>query len=97
MRVALMVFWMILAGSFAFAKDIAPSGRPVTADLGALVDPTRPAFVPQFAVARALPALQTQRDHALTFASTPIIVFPWGCAPYPMGMLGYRPNHGFFR
>jgi hypothetical protein len=98
MRAKFIAFVLLIAtGSFTIAKDIAPADRPVTTDIGAIADLNRPAFVPKFAVANAAPALQAQRDHALTFSVTPIILIPWGYAPYHCGSFGYRSNHGFYR
>ncbi len=98
MRSKAIAFVLVIAmSSFTIAKDIAPLDRPVTTDIGAIVDLKRPAFVPRFAVANAKPALLAERDHALTFSVTPIMPIPWGYAPYHYGSFGYRSNHGFYR
>ena len=67
-------------------RDIAPKDPPTVTYSGAIADYTRPAFVPEFARNKTVPALQEQRDRALTHQPMPPVHFGWyGWYPYAYG------------
>jgi hypothetical protein len=82
-------------------RDIAPSHRPAVEYSGAIIDRTKPAFVPEFAKNKTTPALQHERDRALTMQPMPVVLMPWGCGwfgwhPYTHGAYGWTPSHGMW-
>jgi hypothetical protein len=81
-------------------RDVAPSTPPAVEYAAPIADYTRPAYVPAFLEVTRLPALQAERDHALTHQPPSPIVIPFPCGPVwcrPYGTIGYVPNHGFMR
>ncbi len=68
-------------------KDVAPKHPPTVKYASLIVDETRPAFVPEFAKIKTVPALQDQRDWALTFQPMPVVYVGWyGWYPYVWGI-----------
>jgi hypothetical protein len=92
---------ILILASFAIAepttkpRDIAPKHRPTVEYSGVIVDYARPAYIPEFATNKTVPALQEQREHALTFQPMPVVYGVWGWPVY--GWYGWSPyTHGGF-
>lgn len=91
---------ILLLASFAIAepttrpvrKDVAPKHPPTARYAGLIIDESRPAFVPEFAKNKTVPALQEQRDWALTFQPMPVVYGVWGWPVY--GWYGYYGCYG---
>lgn len=81
-------------------RDIAPKHPPMVEYLGLTIDPTRPAFIPEFARNKSTPALQDQRDSALTLQPMPVVPAPWGWYggyPFIHRAYGWTPGHAIWR
>lgn len=61
-------------------RQLAPVHRPDPSYSGVVVDMTKPAYIPNFAMSQPVVALEKERDRIIRLEPRPGLILPWGYA-----------------